>query len=70
MSKTIYCFKPTRTATPKRICLNCGKDISHKKPNVQFCSPMCRAVYRSEQDEGHAMWLSRNDYMHDVIARG
>lgn len=41
--KVIYVTKPSSTNT--RRCLNCGKDISNKKSNAQFCCPACYQGY-------------------------
>ena len=29
-----------------RVCLNCGINIDHRSPKVQFCCPSCKAIYK------------------------
>lgn len=29
-----------------RVCLNCGINIDHRSPNVKFCCPSCKAIYK------------------------
>lgn len=42
--KVILVTKPTSTNV--RRCLNCGKDISHKRSDAQFCCPVCYEAYK------------------------
>lgn len=44
--KVIVVTKPTIIGT--RRCLNCGKDISHKRSDAQFCCPVCYEAYHGQ----------------------
>ena len=44
MGKVIL-VKQATNEQPIRHCKNCGKDISNKRRNAQFCCPTCRVSY-------------------------
>lgn len=39
---------------PVRRCKNCGKDISNKRRDAEFCCPICRISFT-----GGGKWKSR-----------
>ena len=54
MTKKIIIKKVEDTKTIKkyskgRTCLNCGINIDHRTPKVQFCCPNCKAIYKERE---------------------
>lgn len=45
MSKVILVTKPADLKSGRR-CLNCGRDISDKRKDAEFCCSTCRISYR------------------------
>ena len=41
-----------KTYTDGRLCLNCGMNIDHRSPKVQFCCPACKASYKDREKLG------------------
>lgn len=57
MTKKIILKKQdTKESTEKRkysngrVCLNCGINIDHRSPKVQFCCPSCKAIYKERMN--------------------
>lgn len=48
--KTIYVTKPSQEKA-KRVCKNCGVDISHKRKGAEFCCKTCYRAYNSITNE-------------------
>lgn len=42
--------KDKKTYTKGRTCLNCGINIDHRSPKVNFCCPACKAIYNERQE--------------------
>jgi len=41
-----YCVKHKHGPQPKRYCLHCGADISHRRSNAKFCSKVHSVSWR------------------------
>lgn len=64
--KTIIVKKPTRIMG-RNVCLNCGADLSKRRTNSKFCSPLCKSVYEFEH-EGKPIYTNKSEfYMTNVF---